>query len=84
MSDTITREKGRFVRDDTALRDGLIKALGIIKHVAVAWELFPDLTPEARSNFMDAVYRDISLLIEDLEDVDEKKGAKDEPATVGD
>ena len=84
MSDTITREKGRFVRDDTALREGIIKTLTIVKHVAVAWELFPDLSPEARQNFMDAVYKDISLLIEDLEDIDEKKGAKDEPATVGD
>ena len=69
-------ESGRFQRDDTALRDGMIETLGILKRVAIMWELFPEMDGDERRVVADTVYRDISNLVEQLEQVDQRKGGE--------
>ena len=67
-------KKGQFQRDDSALRDATIETLGVLKRVAMMWELFPEMDTEERRNVGDAIYRDISNLIDQLGDVDARKG----------
>ena len=69
-------ESGRFQRDDAALRDGMIETLGILKRVAIMWELFPEMDGDERRVVADTVYRDISSLVEQLEQVDQRKGGE--------
>ena len=72
---TIARnESGRWIRDDTVIANALIETLGIVKRIGCAWEQFPDLTAEERRGKFDQIYRDISALITDLEQVDKRKG----------
>jgi len=70
----IRNARGEFKRDDAALRDGMIETLGILKRVAIMWELFPEMDGDERRVVADTVYRDISNLVEQLEQVDQRKG----------
>jgi hypothetical protein len=75
MSKTIARnESGRFQRDDSVLRDAQIETLGILKRVAMMWELFPDMDGDERRVVADTTYTDISTLIQQLQQVDKQKG----------
>ena len=67
-------ESGRFQRD-AQLRDGVIALAGIVKRIGCAWEQFPDLTAEERRGKFDQIYADITSLVEELEQVDHRKGA---------
>lgn len=75
MSAPIARnESGRFVRDDSQLAAALIETLGILKRGLCAWELFPDLSAEERRMMCDGLYADITALVEQLNQVDKRKG----------
>ena len=74
MKTIAQNESGRWTRDDAQLRDSLIATLGIVKRIGCAWEQFPDLTAEERRGKFDQIYRDISALITELEQVDKRKG----------
>ena len=74
MKELARNESGRYQRDDAQLRDGIIALAGIVKRIGCAWEQFPDLTAEERRGKFDQIYRDISALITDLEQVDKRKG----------
>ncbi len=76
MNTPLRDEAGRWVRDDLALRNGLIALAGIVKRVGCAWELFPDLMPEERRELWDGIYKDITTLTEQLNEVDARKGGK--------
>lgn len=66
--------RGEFVRDDTALRNALTATLGLVKRVAMMWEMFPEMEGEERRAVADAIYRDVSDLIDDLAEIDARKG----------
>jgi hypothetical protein len=74
MKTLARNESGRFVRDDTALRDGIIATLELVQRVACAWELFPEL--QDRRGHMDDIYRSVDALIAELRQVDEPKGGE--------
>ena len=75
MPSTISRDtQGRYVRDDLALRNALTETLGLVKRVAMMWELFPEMEGEERRAVADAIYRDVSDLIDDLGEIDARKG----------
>jgi len=75
MPSTISRDtQGRYVRDDRALRNALTETLGLVKRVAMMWELFPEMEGEERRAVADAIYRDVSELGNALDEIDARKG----------
>jgi len=75
MPSTISRDtQGRYVRDDRALRNALTETLGLVKRVAMMWELFPEMEGEERRAVADAIYRDVSELVNALDEIDARKG----------
>jgi hypothetical protein len=79
--DSILRnDDGTKVRDDSALRDGMIVLIEQVRLIGCAWEMFPQI--EKRHEYMDPIYRRLADLVEDLEQVDTRMGVKDESATA--
>jgi hypothetical protein len=76
MKTLARNESGRFVRDDTQLASALIETLGIVKRGLCAWELFPDLTAEERRTMFDGLYGEITALVDQLHQVDTRKGGE--------
>jgi len=75
MPSTISRDSlGRYHRDDTALRNALTETLGLVKRVAMMWEMFPEMEGEERRAVADAIYRDVSELVEAIGEIDARKG----------